>query len=101
MNWSDALARTLWFLIFEVTLCGLSVFKPAYVVLRGDTIADTVNRFIGVTIQSARVNDSKLWSFVSLSNAGRSKTRVWLCSYCADSRTLIFSLTIGPPNVTR
>ena len=41
-TWSEALASTLWLLISGVTLCGLNVFRPAYVVFRGDTIADPV-----------------------------------------------------------
>src|SRR5437870_11359521 len=87
--------------MFAVTGCGLNVFKPAYVVLRGDTIADPVNWFVFAIIQSARVNDSKLWSFVSLSNGGRPNTRVWLYSDCIDSSRLTFPFTIGPPNVMR
>src|SRR5580704_3516150 len=84
-----------------VTSCGLNVFKPAYVVLRGDTRADPVTRLVAVTVQSTRLYDSKLWSLVSLSNAGRLNTRVWLYSYCIDSSTLTLPLTIGPPNVKR
>src|SRR6267378_5344625 len=87
-TWSDALPSTLWFLMSGVTPCGLKVFKPAYVVLRGDTMADPAKRFVAVGVQSTRLYDSKLSSRVSLSSGGSPNTRVWLYSYCTDSRRL-------------
>jgi len=54
-----------------------------------------------VIIQSTRLYDSKLCTFVSLSNAGSPKVRVWLYSYWTDSRKLTLPLTSGPPNVNR
>src|SRR5262245_1034974 len=91
----------LWFLMFAVTSCGFNVFRPAYVVLRGEAIVNAVKRLAGEAVQSARVKDARLWSFVSLSNGGSPKTCVWLNSYCTDWSTLSLALTIGPPTVTR
>src|SRR5258708_33169505 len=64
-------------------------------------MTDPVTWLVADAVQSTRLYDSKLCSFVSLWKAGRSNTRVWLYSYWTDSRRLTLPLMIGPPNVKR